>query len=86
MKEYNAAVAVQSLKSKVPTDFRLEVTKISIDLSKVVWFKEYFHIATDKFKDTHTEVLMFGHQNPIILVVGYEQLKKDINNKNNKHA
>ena len=50
MKEYIAAVEIQSLKSKVPTDFRFEETKICIDLDKVVWFKEYFHVATDKFQ------------------------------------
>ena len=86
MKEYTAAVEIQSLKSKVPTDFRFEETKISVDLTKVVWFKEYFHVATSKFQETHTEVLMYGDQSPIILVVGYQELKKDINNKNNKHA
>lgn len=84
MKEYIAAVAVQSLKSKVPTDFRFEETKISIDLNKVIWFKEYFHRATDKFQRTHTEVLLFGQSEPIILVIGYEDLKKDINKKNKK--
>ena len=84
MKEYTAAVAIQSLKSKVPTDFRFEETKICIDLSKIVWFKEYFHVATDKFKSTHTEVLLFGQSDPIILVIGYEDLKKDINKKNKK--
>ena len=78
MKEYNIAVEVQSLKSKVPTDFRFEETKISIDLNKVVWFKQYWHIGTDKFQESHTEVLLFGQSKPIILVIGYEQLKKDI--------
>lgn len=29
---------------------------------------------------------MYGDQSPIILVVGYQELKNDINNKNNKHA
>lgn len=52
MKEYTAAVEIQSLKSKVPTDFRFEETKISVDLTKVVWFKEYFHVATSKFQET----------------------------------
>ena len=60
MKEYNIAVEVQSLKSKVPTDFRFEETKISIDLNKVVWFKQYWHVGTDKFQESHTEVLLFG--------------------------
>ncbi len=78
MKEYIAAVEIQSLKSKVPTDFRFEETKICIDLDKVVWFKEYFHVATDKFQNTHTEVLLFGQSKPIILVVAYDQLKKEI--------
>lgn len=84
MKEYNIAVEVQSLKSKVPTDFRFEETKISIDLNKVVWFKQYWHIGTDKFQESHTEVLLFGQSKPIILVIGYEQLKKDINKQNKK--
>lgn len=78
MKEYIAAVEVQSLQSKVPTDFRFEETKIRIDLDKVVWFKEYFHVATDKFQDTHTEVLLFGQNKPIILVIPYETLWQDI--------
>jgi len=84
MKEYNIAVEVQSLKSKVPTDFRFEETKISIDLNKVVWFKQYWHVGTDKFQESHTEVLLFGQSKPIILVIGYEQLKKDINKQNKK--
>jgi len=86
MKEYKAAVLVQSLKSKVPTDFRFEETKISLDLDDVVWFKEYFHMSTNKFKSSHTEVLMHGQGTPIVLVVGYEQMKKDINNKNKKNG
>lgn len=84
MKEYTAAVEIQSRKSKVPTDFRFEQTKICIDLSKVVWFKEYFHVATDKFQNTHAEVLLFGQIKPIILVIGYEELKKDILTFQNK--
>lgn len=84
MKEYIAAVEIQSRKSKVPTDFRFEQTKICIDLSKVVWFKEYFHVATDKFQNTHAEVLLFGQSKPIILVIGYEELKKDILTFQNK--
>lgn len=78
MVEYIAAVEVQSRKSKVPTDFRFEETKIRIDLGKIVWFKEYFHIATNKFKNTHTEVLLFGQSKPIILVIGYNELWEDI--------
>lgn len=79
MKEYIAAVAVQSLQSKVPTDFRFEETKIMLDLERVVWFKEFFHPRTDKFQSTHTEILIFGQSSPIVLVIGYEEFKKDIN-------
>ena len=78
MKEYIAAVEVQSRKSKVPTDFRFEETKIRIDLNKIVWFKEYFHVATNKFQDSHTEVLLFGQSKPIILVICYNKLWEDI--------
>ena len=65
-KEFTAAVAVQSLKSKVPTDFRFEETKISIDLDMIVWYKQYWHIGTDKFKESHTEVCIAGINNPVI--------------------
>lgn len=75
-KEFTAAVAVQSLKSKVPTDFRFEETKISIDLDKIVWYKEYWHVGTNKFKTTYTEVCVDGTDKPVILVIGYEDLKK----------
>jgi hypothetical protein len=75
-KEFTAAVAVQSLKSKVPTDFRFEETKISIDLDKIVWYKEYWHVGTNKFKTTYTEVYVDGTDKPVILVIGYEDLKK----------
>ena len=51
---------------------------MQIDLSKIVWFKEYFHVSTNKFQNTHTEVLLFGQSKPIILVVAYDQLKKEI--------
>tara|TARA_R100000388_G_C7188744_1_gene132431 strand:+ start:232 stop:483 length:252 start_codon:yes stop_codon:yes gene_type:complete len=78
-KEFTAAVAVQSLKSKVPTDFRFEETKISIDLDMIVWYKQYWHIGTDKFKESHTEVCIAGINNPVILVIGYEDLKKIMN-------
>lgn len=77
--EFTAAVAIQSLKSKVPTDFRFEYTQISIDLSTVVYFKEYFHVATSEFKNTHIEVLLQNQASPIILVVGYEDFKQLLN-------
>ncbi len=77
--KWRAAVAVQSLQSKVPTDFRFEETKIMLDLERVVWFKEFFHPRTDKFQSTHTEILIFGQSSPIVLVIGYEEFKKDIN-------
>ena len=77
--EFTAAVAIQSLKSKVPTDFRFEYTQISIDLSTVVYFKEYFLVATSEFKNTHIEVLLQNQASPIILVVGYEDFKQLLN-------
>ena len=83
MEEFIIAVEVQSLKSKVPTDFRFEETKIMLNLNSVVWFKEYWHVATDKFQDSHTEVLIQGTSKPITIVIGYEEFKKKFNNKNN---
>jgi len=80
MKEYIAAVAVQSLKSKVPTDFRFEETKIMINLDRVSWFKQYWNVATEKFKHTYTEVLIHGQEIPILIVIPYEEFKQDISN------
>ena len=78
-KEFTTAVAVQSLKSKVPTDFRFEDTQISVDLDMIIWFKQYWHAATDKFKDTHTEVCFAGLSSPVILVINYNELKELLN-------
>ncbi len=77
--EFTAAVAIQSLKSKVPTDFRFEETKISVDLDKIIWFKQYWHLGTDKFKETYTEVMFSDNSKPIIFVIGYEELKNILN-------
>lgn len=80
MKEFIATVAVQSKHSKVPTDFRFEKTKVMIDLSRVIFFKEYYHIPTEKFMSTHIEVVVYGQQVPLCLEIGYDDFRKEIGN------
>jgi len=77
-KEYTVAIAIQSKHSKVPTDFRFENTSIMLDLDQVIWCKQYFHEATDKFKDEYTDILIFGQSKPITLKINYEKFKKQL--------
>jgi len=75
-KEFIVAIAIQSKHSKVPTDFRFENTKIMIDLDQVVWCKQYFHEATDMFKDDYTDIFINGQNEPITLQINYDDFKK----------
>ena len=75
-KEFIVAIAIQSKYSKIPTDFRFENTKIMIDLDKVVWCKQYFHEATDEFKNDYTDVFIDGQSEAITLQHNYADFKK----------
>tara|TARA_R110001592_G_scaffold85153_8_gene251543 strand:+ start:15035 stop:15292 length:258 start_codon:yes stop_codon:yes gene_type:complete len=81
-KEFIVALAIQSKKSKVPTDFRFETTKIMLDLNKVIWCKQYFHEATDKFNDDYTNVFIDGQNDEMTIQINYDDFKKIL--KNNK--
>tara|TARA_R110002012_G_scaffold3265_1_gene15220 strand:+ start:6286 stop:6543 length:258 start_codon:yes stop_codon:yes gene_type:complete len=81
-KEFIVALAIQSKKSKVPTDFRFETTKIMLDLDKVIWCKQYFHEATDEFNDDYTNIFVDGQNDEMTLQVNYDDFKKLL--KNNK--
>ena len=80
-KEFIVAIAIQSKHSKIPKDFRFENTKIMIDLDKVVWCKQYFHEATDEFKDDYTDVFIDGQSEAITLQHNYADFKKLLKNK-----
>jgi hypothetical protein len=86
MKEFITTIAVQSKHSKVPTDFRFEKTKVMIDLSKVIYFREYYHPGTEKFMDTHVEVVVFGQSVPLYLEMSYKEFKKEMENHFNPNA
>ena len=75
-KEFIVAVAIQSKKSKVPTDFRFETTRIMIDLNKVIWCKEYFHEATDEFNGDYTDIFVSGQDKQMTLQINYDDFKK----------
>lgn len=86
MKEFITTVAVQSKHSKVPTDFRFEKTKVMIDLGKVIFFREYYHPGTEKFMDSHVEVVVHGQQVPLYLEISYIDFKKEMENHFNPNA
>lgn len=75
-KEFTVSVAIQSKQSRVPTDFRFEDTKITLELDDVIYFKEYFHYNTDKFQKEYTDVLLRGLSIPIILKIKYDDFKE----------
>jgi hypothetical protein len=75
-KEFTLALAIQSKHSKVPTDFRFENTRITLELDDVSYFKEYFHHATDKHQKDYTDVLLKGSSNPVTLKIGYDDFKE----------
>ena len=78
LKEFIAAVPVQSNTSKVPTDFTFFMTKVTIDLNDIAYFKQYFHYGREAFQNDYTEVLMKGAEKAIVLKIGYEEFKKEI--------
>jgi len=78
LKEFTAAVPIQSSTSKIPTDFQFYMTKVTIDLNDVAYFKQYFHYGREAFQDDYTEVLMKGAEKPIVLQIGYEEFKSEI--------
>ena len=75
-KEFIVALAIQSKRSKVPTDFRFETTKIMLDINKVIWCKQYFHEATDEFKHDYTDIFVEGQDKQMTLQISYEEFKK----------
>tara|TARA_R100000541_G_scaffold370_11_gene3207 strand:+ start:14778 stop:15026 length:249 start_codon:yes stop_codon:yes gene_type:complete len=77
LKEYTAAIAIQSSTSKIPTDFQFHETLITIDLEDIAYFKQYFHLGREAFQKDYTEILMKGAEKPIVLKIGYKQFKKD---------
>ena len=81
LKEFTAAVPIQSKTSKIPTDFTFGLTLITLDLSDIAFFKQYFHVGREAFQEDYTEVLMKGHHEPIVLKIGYEEFKEHFNKK-----
>ncbi len=78
LKEFTAAVPIQSSTSRIPTDFAFFETMITIDLEDIAYFKQYFHLGREAFQDDYTEVLMKGAEKPIVLRIGYEEFKNNI--------
>jgi|TARA_R110002020_G_scaffold17044_16_gene60334 hypothetical protein len=78
LKEFTAAVPIQSKTSKIPTDFQFYMTLVTIDLDDIAYFKQYFHPGREAFQDDYTEVLMKGAEKPIVLQIAYKKFKKQI--------
>ena len=54
------------------------MTKVTIDLDDIAYFKQYFHYGREAFQNDYTEVLMKGAEKAIVLKIGYEEFKKEI--------